>query len=379
MSRLKIMVVFGTRPEAIKMAPVIKELEKHQKKIETIVCVSGQHRQMLEQVLSLFKIKPRIDLNLMQKNQSLDSFTADAIRIISQTIIEIKPDLILAQGDTTTAMVAGLAGFYQKIPVGHIEAGLRTNDIYNPFPEEINRRILSTVATYHFAPTKNSFQALLKEGIQKKRVFLTGNTIVDAMKMITGSFGKKVNLDLKLSPRNRMILVTAHRRESFGAPLENICGALRAIVERNENVEIVYPVHLNPNVREPVCRMLSGIKQIHLIPPVEYHELSFLLKKSYLVLTDSGGIQEEAPVFAKPVLVMRLETERPEGVDAGVAKLVGTDTNTIIKEVELLLRNRRAYSRMSKAISPYGDGRAAKRIVNIIINSFRGKIVKEAS
>ena len=372
MGRFKIMVVFGTRPEAIKMAPVIKELEKHHKKIETIVCVSGQHKQLLEQVLSLFKIKPDIDLNLMQKNQTLDSFTADAMRILSQTIIKIKPDLILAQGDTTTAMVAGLAGFYQRIPVGHIEAGLRTNDIYNPFPEEINRRILSTVATYHFAPTKNSFQALLKEGVSKERVFLTGNTIVDAMKMITRDLSKKVKLDLKLSPKNRLILVTAHRRESFGAPLENICSALRAIVRRNKGVEIVYPVHLNPNVREPVYRMLSKIKQIHLIPPVEYHELSYLLKKSYLVLTDSGGIQEEAPVFAKPVLVMRLETERPEGIKAGVAKLVGTDTDTIVKEVELLLHNRRAYARMSKAISPYGDGKAAKRIVSIIINKLKG-------
>lgn len=379
MSRFRIMVVFGTRPEAIKMAPVIKELEKHHKKIETIVCVSGQHKQMLEQVLSLFKIKPDIDLNLMQKNQTLDSFTARALRILSQTIIKIKPDLILAQGDTTTAMVAGLAGFYQRTPVGHIEAGLRTNDIYNPFPEEINRRILSTVATYHFAPTKNSFQALLKEGVSKKRIFLTGNTIVDAMKMITRDLSKKVKLSLRLSPGKRLILVTAHRRESFGAPLENICNALRAIVERNKDVEIVYPVHLNPNVREPVYRMLSEIKQIHLISPVEYHELSYLLKRSYLVLTDSGGIQEEAPVFAKPVLVMRLETERPEGIEAKVAKLVGTDTNTIIKEVELLLHNRRAYARMSKAISPYGDGKAAKRIADIIINSFRAKINREVN
>lgn len=362
------MVVFGTRPEAIKMAPVIKELEKHHKKIETVVCVSGQHKQMLEQVLSLFKIKPNIDLNLMQKNQTLDSFTADAMRILSQTIIKIKPDLILAQGDTTTAMVAGLAGFYQRVPVGHIEAGLRTNDIYNPFPEEINRRILSTVATYHFAPTKNSLQALLREGISKERVFLTGNTIVDAMKMITRDLSKRVKLNLKLSSRKKLILVTAHRRESFGAPLENICRALMAIVERNKDTEIVYPVHLNPNVREPVYRMLSEKKQIHLIPPVEYHELSYLLKRSYLVLTDSGGIQEEAPVFAKPVLVMRLETERPEGIEAGVAKLVGTDTNTIIEEVELLLHNRRAYARMSKAISPYGDGKASKRIVDIIIS-----------
>lgn len=351
------------------MAPVVKVLKKHRNRIKTMVCVSGQHREMLKQVLSLFNIKPDIDLGIMQENQTLDSLTANAMRVLTKTIAQINPDLVLVQGDTTTAMVAGLASFYKKIPVGHIEAGLRTNDIYNPFPEEINRRIITTLTTYNFAPTKNAFKALLKEGVSKKKIYLTGNTIVDAMKMIVRGLDTKVNPDLGLLEKNKLILVTAHRRENFGVPLKNICTALSAIVKRNKDVEIVYPVHLNPNVREPVYRLLRGVKRIHLIHPVEYHELVYLLKKAYLVLTDSGGIQEEAPVFGKPVLVMRIETERPEGIEAGVAKLVGTDTNTIIKEVELLLHNRRAYSKMSKSISPYGDGKAAKRIANIIIKN----------
>jgi UDP-N-acetylglucosamine 2-epimerase (non-hydrolysing) len=371
MNKVKILIIFGTRPEAIKMAPVVKELKKHKSRIKTIVCVSGQHREMLKQVLSIFNIKPDIDLNIMQKNQSLDSLTSNAMQVLAKILTKIKPDLVLVQGDTTTAMVAGLASFYQRIPVGHIEAGLRTNDIYNPFPEEINRRIITTVATYHFAPTKNSFRALLKEGVPKKSIFLTGNTIVDAMKMIARGFDRKVNLDLGLSGKNKLILVTAHRRENFGAPLKSICAALSAIVKRNKNVEIVYPVHLNPNVREPVYRLLSGINRIHLIPPVEYHQLAYLLKKAYLVLTDSGGIQEEAPVFGKPVLVMRIETERPEGIKAGVTKLIGTDKNTIVREVELLLYNHRAYAKMSKSINLYGDGKAAKRIVCIIVKNFK--------
>lgn len=377
MDRIKIMVIFGTRPEAIKMAPVIKELKKHQSQCETVVCVSGQHREMLDQVLTLFSIKPDIDLNIMRENQTLDSLTAEAMRVLTQAITKIKPNLVLVQGDTTTAMVACLAGFYQRIPVGHIEAGLRTNDIYNPFPEEINRRIISTVTTYHFAPTKISFKTLLKEDFSKKHIYLTGNTIVDAVKIIAKDFCKKVKLGLGVSQKNKLILVTAHRRENFGLPLENICNALRTIVERNKDVEVVYPVHLNPNVREPVYRILSGLKRIHLISSLEYHKLACLLKRAYLVLTDSGGIQEEAPVFAKPVLVMRMETERPEGVKAGVAKLVGTDVNTIVKEVELLLRNRSVYAKMSKAISPYGDGKAAKRIVNIILKN--SKQLKKAA
>lgn len=365
MSKIKIMVIFGTRPEAIKMAPVIKELQKRRNLYKVVICVSGQHRQMLDQVLALFKIKPDIDLNLMQENQSLDSLTASAIRVLTKTILEIKPHLILVQGDTTTAMAASLAGFYQKIPVGHIEAGLRTYDINNPFPEETNRHIISVLATYHFAPTKNAFNALLKENIPKKLIYLTGNTVIDALKMIEKNF-QKVKFDFGISSKNKLILVTAHRRENFGQPLKNICRALKIIVRNNPDVEVIYPVHLNPNVRNTVGKMLSGVQRIHLIHPVEYHELTHLLRKSYLVLTDSGGIQEEAPSFGKPVLVMRKETERPEGIKAGVAKLVGTDTSKIVKHVEILLYNSKAYNKMSKAINPYGDGNAAKRIARII-------------
>lgn len=370
MLKKKIMIIFGTRPEAIKMAPIIKELRKPGSRFKVVTCVSGQHRQMLDQVLSLFKIKPDIDLNLMEKNQSLDSLTANAIRVLTKPILEIKPDLILVQGDTTTAMAAALAGFYQKVPIGHIEAGLRTYDTNNPFPEEINRRIISVLASYHFAPTQNAVNALLKENIPKESVYLTGNTVIDALKAIAKG-AKKPNFNFKIPEGRKLILVTAHRRENFGGPLNDICRALKIIATNNLNVEIIYPVHLNPNVMNTVRSMLSGISRIRLIQPVEYHQLVFLLKKACLVLTDSGGIQEEAPAFGKPVLVMRKETERPEGIKAGVAKLVGTNTETIVKNVEFLLRDSRAYGKMSKAINPYGDGRAAGRIAKII-----GRIVK---
>jgi UDP-N-acetylglucosamine 2-epimerase (non-hydrolysing) len=370
MPKFKVMIIFGTRPEAIKMAPVIKAFKEQRKLFSTIVCVSGQHRAMLDQVLDIFKIKPDIDLNLMQENQSLDALTANAMKVLTKTLLGIKPDLVLVQGDTTTAMVAALAAFYQKIPVGHVEAGLRTDDIYQPFPEEINRRIISTLTTYHFAPTKSSFTALLNEGVPKSRIYLTGNTVIDALKTIVRE-NKEVHLGFDIPNKRKLILVTAHRRENFGRPIINICRALKAIIEQNDNVEIVYPVHLNPNIKNPVYKMLSGIDRIHLIHPIDYQGVTFLLKKAYLVLTDSGGIQEEAPTFGKPVLVMRNKTERPEGVSAGVAKLVGTNTHKIVKEVNLLLRNRNEYKKMSRAINPYGDGKAAKRIVNIIIKEMR--------
>jgi len=359
------MVVFGTRPEAIKMAPVVKHLREEGKIFRTIVCVTGQHRQMLDQVLNLFKIRPDMDLNLMQENQTLQSLTAKALLILTEAMQKVKPDLILVQGDTTTAMVAALAAFYQKIPVGHVEAGLRTHDIYNPFPEEVNRCIISSIASFNFAPTQRSYQTLIAQGINKDRVMLTGNTVVDALKMIVkaGTFSKPDN-DCKKG--SRMILVTAHRRENFGRPLEQICAALDAIVRRNQNVEVVYPVHLNPNVKNVVYAKLAEKERIHLIAPAEYDQLVYLINNSYLVLTDSGGIQEEAPAFGKPVLVMREETERPEGIEAGVARLVGTDTIAIIKAVEKLLEDRTAYNKMSKAISPYGDGKAAQRIVKYL-------------
>ncbi|MFA5118280.1 MAG: UDP-N-acetylglucosamine 2-epimerase (non-hydrolyzing) [Candidatus Omnitrophota bacterium] len=360
----KILCVFGTRPEAIKMAPVVKELQKRPKYFRPLVCVTAQHRHMLDQVLEIFDIKPDIDLNLMRKNQTLTSLTARSLTAITNTLIEEKPDLVLVQGDTTTAMVAALASFYQKIPVGHVEAGLRTNDKYNPFPEEINRSVIGVLAAYHFAPTRLSVNALKKCGIPSDAVYLTGNTVVDALQMI---LKRKSSFSLPLDLKNKkMILVTAHRRENFGRPLENICSALKAIASRNEDVEIVYPVHLNPNVRNVVYAKLQRVKGVHLLEPVEYIELVSLLKNCYLVLTDSGGIQEEAPALGKPVLVMRSETERPEGVQAGVARLVGTDIGRIIRSVEELLHNASSYQKMSQAVSPYGDGRSAARIVDII-------------
>lgn len=366
---MKLLSIFGTRPEAIKMAPVVKELEKHPDRVESIVCVTAQHRQMLDQILSLFEIEPDVDLDLMEENQNLSSLTANAITSLTKVIAQVKPDLVLVQGDTTTAMAASLASFYLKVPIGHIEAGLRTRNRYNPFPEEINRRIISVLATYNFAPTQTAVGALLAEGFPEGSIYLTGNTVVDALLM---TVKKNYQLDLGI-PLNsdRLILVTAHRRESFGSPLENICIALRELAKRNPEVEIVYPVHLNPNVQEPVCRYLSGQERVHLVAPLEYEKFVHLMNRSYLVLTDSGGIQEEAPVLGKPVLVMRQETERPEAVVAGTVKVVGTDTETIIAETEHLLRNRNEYEKMSRAISPYGDGHAAKRIVEIILAKWR--------
>lgn len=367
MLKFKIAVIFGTRPEAIKMAPVIKEIQNYPTELEPVICVTAQHRKMLDQVLSLFEIKPDIDLNLMEENQSLDSLTANAIKKLTSVMIERRPHFVLVQGDTTTAMVAALAAFYQKIPVGHVEAGLRTQDRYNPFPEEVNRRLISVLSTYHFAPTRKAVDTLLKEGYAKEYVFFTGNTVVDALQAISK---KDYSGDFNSYFLNghKIILVTAHRRENFGKPLEDICVALKEIAERNRNTEIVYPVHLNPNVQGVAYKILDKQERIHLLPPVEYCDLVQLLNRSYLVLTDSGGIQEEAPAFGKPVLVLRKETERPEGIEAEVAKLVGTDKAAIIREAELLLHDEREYRKMSKAISPYGDGHAAERIVEIIRN-----------
>ena len=361
----KVMVVFGTRPEAIKMAPVVKELEKHFDKIESVVCVTGQHREMLDQVLSLFEIKPQIDLNLMEPNQTLASLTAKAITSLTDVIANVKPDVVLVQGDTTTAMIAGLASFYQKVPVGHIESGLRTYDRYSPFPEEINRRLISVLATHNFAPTQTAVNALMDEGYPEESIFLTGNTVIDALLM---TVKRDYELDLGFSPlSDKLILVTAHRRENFGQPLENICTALKEITRCNPEVEIVYPVHLNPNVRSTVYQMLSNQERIHLIEPLEYENFVHLMNRSYLVLTDSGGIQEEAPALGKPVLVLRSETERPEAIEAGVVKLVGTDTKVIVSETERLLHDEEEYAAMSKGVSPYGDGHAAERIVKIIM------------
>jgi UDP-N-acetylglucosamine 2-epimerase (non-hydrolysing) len=354
------------------MAPVVKELEKHPHEIESIVCVTGQHREMLRQVLSLFDIKPQVDLDLMEPNQTLALLTAKAITTLTEVLIQVKPDVTLVQGDTTTAMVAGLASFYQKVAVGHVEAGLRTYDKYSPFPEEINRRIISVLGTYNFAPTQTAVNALLAEGFAGDSIFLTGNTVIDAL---FTTVRKDCNLGMDfLDPNKKLILVTAHRRESFGQPFRDICNGLKALAERNPDVQLVYPVHLNPNVREVVYQTLANQERFHLIEPLEYGKIVHLMNRSYIVLTDSGGIQEEAPALGKPVLVLREKTERPEAVESGTARLIGTDTQAIIRETEKLLRDRNEYEKMSKAVSPYGDGHAAERIVEILLSKHKARV-----
>lgn len=365
--RKKVLCIFGTRPEAIKMAPVVKELQRHPDECVVTVCVTAQHREMLDQVLPIFRLKPDIDLNLMQENQTLDVLTARSIKLLSTVITEFCPNIILVQGDTTTAMAGALAGFYKKVPLGHLEAGLRTYNMYNPFPEEINRKIITVLSSYNFAPTKKAKEALLKEGIAKERIFLTGNTIVDALKAILKKKRIWGQNFLQNSKAKKIILVTAHRRENFGKPLKNICEALKKVARRNPGIEIVYPVHLNPNVKSVVYSRLSNLEGIRLLSPLDYCDFIWLLSCSYLALTDSGGVQEEAPVLGKPVLVLRNETERPEGVEANVAKLVGTDPDAIITNIELLLNDPRQYKKMSRATSLYGDGFAAKKIANIIL------------
>jgi len=360
----RVLSIFGTRPEAIKLAPVILEIRKHPDLFEDVVCVTAQHREMLDQVLDWFEIAPQHDLNLMQPNQSLAEFAGRALLAVGGLLEDVKPDVVLVQGDTSTAMIAALAAFYRRSPVGHVEAGLRTRDRYNPFPEEINRRIVGTLATFHFAPTPQAAEALRSEQVPAETIFVTGNTVVDALLM---TVRRPVRLDLGFSLEGRrLILVTAHRRESFGAPFESLSSALRDIADRNAGVEIVYPVHLNPNVREPVMRILAGHPRIHLLEPLRYEQFSHLMAQAYLILTDSGGIQEEAPVLGKPTLVMRETTERPEAVAAGTARLVGTDRARIVAEAERLLHDDKAYAAMAQAGSPFGDGHAAERIAALL-------------
>jgi len=371
----KILIIIGTRPEAIKMAPVITELKKYHEYFETKLCITAQHREMLDQVLMIFDIIPDIDLNLMETNQSLPNLTSRVLIKLTQVLKTEKPDLLLVQGDTTTVMTASLAAFYQRVPVGHIEAGLRTKDCYSPFPEEMNRRLTSVLATYHFAPTERAKQALLTEGVQEDLIFVTGNTVIDALHLIL----KKPRPDrvenilrsADLSSNNtKLILVTAHRRENFGQPFKEICKGLVALAERNQDISILYPVHLNPNVREAVFSILQNVKGIHLIDAVEYDVMAHLMKESYFIITDSGGIQEEAPWLGKPVLVLRTKTERPEAVEAGVAKIIGPRADAIIREGEKLLRNRDEYRNMAKRISLYGDGKAAERIIKVLLEEY---------
>jgi UDP-N-acetylglucosamine 2-epimerase (non-hydrolysing) len=368
----QVLMVFGTRPEAIKMAPVVRSL---QKSLDVRVCVTAQHREMLDQVLDLFNIIPDHDLDIMRPGQDLFDVTSNVLQGMKGVLSEEKPDIVLVHGDTTTSMATALAAFYMRIPVGHIEAGLRTYDIYSPFPEEVNRQITGRLATYYFAPTELSRQNLLAENITNKKIFVTGNTVIDALLSIvkktkTTPFSKKLLARLPFlmnGQKHRIVLVTGHRRENFGKGFEEICRALHDLAKMHSDVQIVYPVHLNPNVREPVNRLLSDIDNIHLIEPLDYLPFVKLMDASYLILTDSGGIQEEAPSLGKPVLVMRNTTERPEALEAGTVKLVGADQNKIVHMVNLLLTDKNAYKTMAKAHNPYGDGRASERIRKILM------------
>ncbi len=367
---LKVMTVIGTRPEAIKMAPVIKELEKYPDKIQSIVCATGQHREMFDQVMDIFGITPDIDLNLMQPNQTLASITARVLTAMDEVISTHKPDWILVQGDTTTVMATGLVAYYHRIKLGHVEAGLRTNDKFQPFPEEINRRIADVVSDLYFAPTETNRQNLLKENVAEKAIVITGNTVIDAVLMTAARVAKKP-LPESVGHINgkRLILVTAHRRENFGEPLVNICKALSEIAERyRDSVHIVYPVHLNPNVQKPVYELLGDIPNITLTPPVDYETLVGLMHRAHIVMTDSGGLQEEAPSLNKPLLVLRETTERPEAVEAGANKIAGTDPTVIVREAVRLLEDPEVYAQMASAKNPYGDGQASQRIVRAILD-----------
>jgi UDP-N-acetylglucosamine 2-epimerase (non-hydrolysing) len=371
----RVLITFGTRPEAIKMAPVIHELRTGGL-VETKVCVTAQHRHMLDQVLALFAIKPDFDLDLMKPDQHLADLTARVLCGMRDLYRQWRPDLVLVQGDTTTTFAASLAAFYEQIPVGHVEAGLRTGNKYAPWPEEINRSLTGILSHYHFAPTERARQNLLAEGVNPQSIVVTGNTVIDALREIVCRIQTDRQLMLSLQQQfayldanRRLILVTGHRRENFGLGFERICLALRKLAERDD-VEIVYPVHLNPNVQKPVQRLLSEVNNIHLIEPQEYLPFAFLMQRSFLIITDSGGIQEEAPFLGKPVLLMRDTTERPEAVEAGTVKLVGTQVEKILHEANRLLDDREAYLYMSKASNPFGDGFAAKRIVeSLMLNS----------
>jgi len=370
---MKILIVFGTRPEAIKMAPVVGELKKSES-FEVKVCVTAQHRQMLDQVLDLFQLKPDFDLNLMRSGQDLTDITVSVLQGLREVFATWKPDLVLVHGDTTTTLATSLAAFYQRIRVGHVEAGLRTHNKYSPWPEEVNRTVAGVVSSLHFAPTELSRRNLIAEGISQSAIHVTGNTVIDALRSVVARFDQdaplKASLDRRfdfLDPAKRLILVTGHRRENFGQGFENICNAL-ARISRLEGIEVVYPVHLNPNVQDPVRRILSGAAGIHLIEPLDYLPFVYLMNRAALVITDSGGIQEEAPSLGKPVLVMRDTTERPEAVEAGTVKLVGTDADRIFDEAKLLLEDRSCYERMARAHNPYGDGLAAQRIAKILLS-----------
>lgn len=380
----KIMLVFGTRPEAIKMAPLVKEFQKHPDQFDTVVCVTGQHREMLDQVLHIFEIKPDYDLNIMKQGQDLYDVTARVLTGMRDVLKEVQPDVVLVHGDTTTSTAAALAAFYQQIPVGHVEAGLRTHNIYSPWPEEMNRQITGRIANFHFSPTPLSKQNLMAEGVKEEQITVTGNTVIDALYMVVDKIKSDTKLDAeleqqlgqagydvnRLSDGKKLVLITGHRRENFGDGFISMCTAIKDLTKKYPEVDFVYPMHLNPNVRKPIHEVfgadLSNLGNMFFIEPLEYLSFVYLMEKSSIVLTDSGGIQEEAPGLGKPVLVMRDTTERPEALEAGTVKLVGTDYDMIVNEVSLLLDDKEAYEKMSKAVNPYGDGLACKRIVEFL-------------
>ncbi|WP_407497750.1 non-hydrolyzing UDP-N-acetylglucosamine 2-epimerase [Acinetobacter baumannii] len=369
----KVLLVFGTRPEAIKMAPLALELQQNIQEFETKVCVTGQHRQMLDQVLELFDLKPDFDLNLMKPGQTLSDVTSGVLKGLEQVFDQWMPDIILVHGDTATTFAASLAGYYHKIKIGHVEAGLRTGDLYSPWPEEANRKLTGVLANYHFAPTDSSYQNLIKENVKPETIIVTGNTVIDALLQVKDKVEKNQKLIDKfeqkfnfLDKSKKLVLVTGHRRENFGQGFLNICAALANLAKRYSDIQIVYPVHLNPNVQKPVNELLSGIDNIFLIDPQDYLPFVYLMNRSYLILTDSGGIQEEAPSLGKPVLVMRDTTERPEAVEAGTVRLVGTDVNTIETAVSELLEDTSLYNAMADAYNPYGDGTACQQIIDFL-------------
>ncbi|WP_297676946.1 UDP-N-acetylglucosamine 2-epimerase (non-hydrolyzing) [uncultured Bacteroides sp.] len=380
----KIMLVFGTRPEAIKMAPLVKEFQKYPEVFQTIICVTGQHREMLDQVLEIFGIIPDYDLNIMKQGQDLYDVTARVLMGMRDVLKETNPDVVLVHGDTTTSTASALAAFYEHIPVGHVEAGLRTHDIYSPWPEEMNRLITGRIATYHFSPTSLSCQNLLNEGIKEENIIVTGNTVIDALYMVVDKIKNnlQLNAELKLFLKNagydvnrlkdgrKMVLITGHRRENFGDGFISMCTAIKDLTRKYSDVDFVYPMHLNPNVRKPIHEVfgenLSNLGNMFFIEPLEYLSFVYLMEKSTIVLTDSGGIQEEAPGLGKPVLVMRDTTERPEALEAGTVKLVGTNYNKIVDEVSVLLEDYEYYNKMSKAVNPYGDGLASERIIKVL-------------
>jgi len=370
----KILIVFGTRPEAIKMAPLVKAFQEHTDSFETKVCVTAQHREMLDQVLELFEITPEYDLDIMKPGQDLYDVTSNVLLGMKSVLTDFNPDVVFVHGDTSTTFAASLAAFYQQISVAHIEAGLRTGDIYSPWPEEANRQLTTQITAYHFAPTATSKTNLLKENVNERSIEVTGNTVIDALflalekiksnkQLETDIINHLSTLDYEIKQDKRIILVTGHRRENHGQGFINICSALKEIALSNPDIDIVYPVHLNPNVQKPVKELLTNVENIYLIDPLQYEQFIYMMDKSFFIITDSGGVQEEAPSLGKPVLVMRDTTERPEALDAGTVKLVGTDTELIIKEAQELIDNKESYGRMSRASNPYGDGHACQKIV----------------